>query len=467
MQRVFCDQIINTDGSVLGEGPEMVEILAGRYLRGSPDIEAGRRDSEGPQFEVTFAQPFAIASTLVTVGQYKLYLAHRQKFPDRYLDELELERKQWFYGDGQPKYISIKEARAILEARRLLGPSNTGLHRLEACRFQQADHFPIHYVNWLDARGYVEWLSECTGQPYRLPSEAEWEYAARAGTTTPYFWGETIPDELDKLIEVSRKALFPGGMTGRKRRGFPPAKFFPPNAWGIYRNYHITEWCEDAWYVNYVGAPNDGSAWEPNFCDLRGSEYTGRVLRGGLRSAARFCRSGYSFGNEHTGFRVALDIQPSLLESARNHPDIRIVKSEYGLTGQARFELGNQVSQTYFMPQETVNVAPKRAHTKPRIFYDPQDYSRIQPSPSSRNDEKIFGKIFASAGIMVVCWFMTWAICAAMVRSGIDEVNLFIVWLVPQAVFWFSVIGLIYGISAVSLILKWIWRGLKRIINSN
>lgn len=307
MFRVFRDQIADSVGIRLDDGPEMVEIPAGHYLRGSPDTEAGRRDSEGPQVEVTIDRPFAIGATLITVGQYKLYLAHRKRFPNRQWDERDLKTTETYFLDGKWQYLTRLEGDAILESRGLFGPANPALRRLAARRFQQADHFPVHYVNWYDARGYAEWLSECTGQNYRLPSEAEWEYVARAGTATSYSWGETIPEELAQLISASGNAIYPGGMTGRKRRGFPPAAFFRPNAWGIYRNYCIGEWCEDAWHKNYVGAPNDGSAWIANDRGPRRSDYTERVLRGGTRSACRGCDGG-GYRSAHRGFRVARDI---------------------------------------------------------------------------------------------------------------------------------------------------------------
>lgn len=309
MCRIFRDQILNFVGNKLDDGPEMVEIPTGRYLRGSPETEAGREDSEGPQSEVTMGQPFAMGATPITVGQYKLYLAHRKRFPDRQWDEQDLAIIESNYTGWWSKHMTLLEYKALLESREFLRQANPDLRRLVACRYQQADHFPVHYINWYDARGYAQWLSECTGQSYRLPSEAEWEYAARAGTATPYFWGESMSEELEKKISASHYALYLNGMRGRNRRGFSPAKFFPPNAWGIYRSYRVAEWCEDAWHANYVGAPNDGSVWIANDRGARMSDLTKRVLRGdGARSARRRGDGGCYRCALH-GFRVARDIK--------------------------------------------------------------------------------------------------------------------------------------------------------------
>jgi formylglycine-generating enzyme required for sulfatase activity len=307
MNRVFRDQIISSDGTLVDEGPEMVEIPAGRYLRGSPASEADRRDTEGPQLKVTIARPFALSATQVTVGQYKLYLAHRQCFPNRQWDEHDWQIKVPMVIGGNVEWFTRLEQHTILEKKGLLSPTNPEIRLLAARRFQQADHFPAHYINWYDGRGYAEWLSERTGHNYRLPSEAEWEYAVRAGMTTPYASGETMSEELDKLISACGKATYPGGMTGRKRRGFPPAKFFAPNEWGIYPNYCVDEWCEDAWQENYHDAPTDGSARPPFYCDFTGSDYILRVVRGGTRFASRRGDGG-GFRNRYRGFRIALDM---------------------------------------------------------------------------------------------------------------------------------------------------------------
>ena len=131
---------------------------------------------------------------------------------------------------------------------------------------------PVILVSWKDAQAYVAWLSEQTGQPYRLLSEAEWEYACRAGTTTRYSWGDDPPTPEQANFDETTKV------------GSCPA-----NSWGLYDMHgNVWEWVEDCWNEGYEGAPNDGSAWTGGDCNRR-------VLRGGswvnapgaLRSASR------------------------------------------------------------------------------------------------------------------------------------------------------------------------------------
>jgi formylglycine-generating enzyme required for sulfatase activity len=164
---------------------------------------------------------------------------------------------------------------------------------------------PVIDVSWNDAKDYVSWLSRKTGKPYRLLSEAEWEYAARAGSTTTYSWG----DEID-----CGKASYDGGRgsdcaahTGRSSlRGTQLVGKYTANRWGLYDMLgNVWEWCEDNWHPDYHGAPEDGSAW-------RGGDASMRILRGGawnygpsaLRSADRnwFPRDGRT---SFMGFRVA------------------------------------------------------------------------------------------------------------------------------------------------------------------
>jgi formylglycine-generating enzyme required for sulfatase activity len=147
-------------------------------------------------------------------------------------------------------------------------------------------------VSWDDAKAYVEWLGKETGQPYRLLSEAEWEYACRAGKTTRYWWGDALP--------TPEQANF-----GRKKGGTTAVDTYPANPWGL-RDMHgnVWEWVEDCWNESYAGAPKDGVAWTTGDCGRR-------VLRGGswrnlpqhLRSANRDrYRAGIRSSN--TGFRV-------------------------------------------------------------------------------------------------------------------------------------------------------------------
>jgi formylglycine-generating enzyme required for sulfatase activity len=206
-----------------GEGPLMVVIPAGRYLMGSPANEPERSDDDGPQHEVNIAKPFAMGVYAVTFDEYDRFCDSRKR--DRPGDE------KWGRGDR-----------------------------------------PVINVSWDDAQAYCTWLTEQTGRPYRMPSEAEWEYACRAGTTTPFHFGERItPDQ----------ANFDGNQTynrsakGEYRKKTTPVGSFPPNAFGLHDMHgNVWEWCQDAWHGSYNGAPTDGLAWE-------GGGSLSRVLRGG------------------------------------------------------------------------------------------------------------------------------------------------------------------------------------------
>ena len=162
---------------------------------------------------------------------------------------------------------------------------------------------PVINVSWEDSVAYTEWLSEKTGGRYRLPSEAEWEYAARAGSTTKYSWGN----------EIGHNRANCGGC-GRQwssKSKTAPVDAFSPNGWGLHDMHgNVSEWVQDCWNDSYRGAPMDGSAWETGHCGFR-------VLRGGswfnnpgfLRSATRLggtTRKRYHF----VGFRVARTLTP-------------------------------------------------------------------------------------------------------------------------------------------------------------
>jgi formylglycine-generating enzyme required for sulfatase activity len=163
---------------------------------------------------------------------------------------------------------------------------------------------PVDRVSWHDAIEFCVHLSEKTGRQYRLPSEAEWEYACRGGTSTPFNVGKTITTDIANYVGEHTFASEPKGIY---RHVTTDVGSFPPNAYGLYDMHgNVWEWCADAWHDNYVGAPTDGRAWESGEHDLR-------VLRGGCwhdppdlcRSAARL--KAMSRENEdYFSFRVAL-----------------------------------------------------------------------------------------------------------------------------------------------------------------
>ncbi|MDZ7792050.1 MAG: SUMF1/EgtB/PvdO family nonheme iron enzyme [Xanthomonadales bacterium] len=234
--------------------PEMVVIPAGGFMMGSPSGEPGRDDDEGPQHRVR-VPAFALAETEVTFAQWDACVAaggcsHR---PD---DE------GWGKGDQ-----------------------------------------PVINVSWNDAQEYVRWLSEETGEDYRLPSEAEWEYAARAGTTTRFNTGNCISTD---QANFDGKYPAAGCPKGRDRSRAVPVGSFAPNDFGLYDLHgNVWELAQDCWNDSYRGATSDGSAWMSGDCGravLRGGSwnYGGQSLRSGLRS--RLTR-----GNRYddVGFRPA------------------------------------------------------------------------------------------------------------------------------------------------------------------
>jgi formylglycine-generating enzyme required for sulfatase activity len=174
---------------------------------------------------------------------------------------------------------------------------------LPPCRCQGARR-PVDRVSWHDTREFCKRLSEKTGRAYRLPSEAEWEYACRARTTTPFYFGKTITTDLANYVGEHTYRSEPKGVY---RHEATEVGSFPPNAFGLYDMHgNVWEWCADAWLDNYIGAPTDGSAWE------RGST-SRHVLRGGCwHDPPDLCRSAARLGQEATegedffGFRVAL-----------------------------------------------------------------------------------------------------------------------------------------------------------------
>ena len=167
---------------------------------------------------------------------------------------------------------------------------------------------PVENVSWDDAQEFCRKLSQKTGKKYGLPSEAQWEYACRAGTETPFYFGETITTD-----SVNYDSNYPFGDTpkGEYREQTTPVNKFLPNNFGLYDMHgNVWEWCEDGWHENYQNAPREGSAWNENDSQIN---LNIRSLRGGSwNSYSGRCRSAYrykfiaDYRCNYFGFRLAL-----------------------------------------------------------------------------------------------------------------------------------------------------------------
>jgi formylglycine-generating enzyme required for sulfatase activity len=239
--------------------PEMVVVPGGTFMMGSPENEAGRYSNEGPQRLVTIATPFALGKFEITSVEWSACVAHKGcESPTGWVDPdagFQVLLRHYLNFTGWP-------------------PS------------------PHPQASWEKAKQYVAWIAKLTDKPYRLLTEAEWEYAARAGKQTRYSWG-------DEIGTGNASCNGCGALSAQVGQ-------FAPNKFGLYDMHgNVSEWVEDCYNDNYDGAPTDGSAWT-----ARGG-CPHRVVRGGsredvperLRSASR---SGYptGFENMNLGFRV-------------------------------------------------------------------------------------------------------------------------------------------------------------------
>ena len=176
--------------------------------------------------------------------------------------------------------------------------------QLPPCRFKGPDR-PVENVTWDEAQEFCRKLSRTTGRTYRLPTEAQWEYACRAGTATAFAFGPTLTTDLANYVG---EHVYAGGPVGVYRHVTTPVGSFPPNAWGLYDLHgQVWEWCLDPWHADYAGAPADGSGV------AGGGDATQRVMRGGswhdtpdaCRSAVR-SKFAPGEGEDYIGLRVVL-----------------------------------------------------------------------------------------------------------------------------------------------------------------
>ena len=250
----------------LGSGAilDMVAIPGGTFVMGSPNTEAERFDNEGPQQTVNIP-PFFMGKYEVTQAQYQAVMGNNPAF---------------FKG-----------------AKR-----------------------PVELISWDEAVKFCQKLSQKISKTCRLPSEAEWEYACRAGTTTPFYFGETITPD---LVNYDGNVSYGAAPKGLYREQTTDVGSFPPNAFGLYDMHgNVWEWCADPWHDNHEGAPSDGRVWDGSSNNNRyqnydllvniKNNYRTRLLRGGswnfdpayCRSAIRDFSNAPDHANEYIGFRV-------------------------------------------------------------------------------------------------------------------------------------------------------------------
>jgi formylglycine-generating enzyme required for sulfatase activity len=233
--------------------PEMIVIPAGEFLMGSPVTEQDRYGDEGPQHKVVIGKPFAVSKFVVTFADWDACAAV----------------------GGCPQASDSTFGRGTR---------------------------PVINVTWDEAKQYVDWFARMTGRPYRLLTEAEWEYAARAGTTTAYSWG-------DEVGVNNANCNGCGSMWDNRQTA--PVGSFKPNAFGLYDMHgNVWEWVEDCYHIDYADAPTDGSSWTAGDCSRR-------LRRGGawgyipriLRSADRGGDSPVN-RSAFVGFRIARTLSP-------------------------------------------------------------------------------------------------------------------------------------------------------------
>ena len=264
--------------------PEMVVVPGGQFIMGSAPTEPNRLAREGPQHQVVIERPFAIGKFHVTVDQFAAFVAETGY-------------------DAGTRCSTEEDGKFEQRERSWRNPG-----------FNQSASHPAVCLSWNDATAYASWLATKTGRSYRLLTEAEWEYAARAGTTTAFFFGDDEKDfcRYGNGLDQTGKAVIPGA---KKWPNIPcndrhpyaaPVGSFLPNRFGLYDMHgNAWQWVEDCSHESYQGAPSDGAPWTSGDCNIR-------IRRGGywlnpsavLRTAARLPAPA-GFRGQSTGFRLA------------------------------------------------------------------------------------------------------------------------------------------------------------------
>ncbi|NID14326.1 formylglycine-generating enzyme family protein [Luteibacter yeojuensis] len=289
--QVFADRFVDTTG----QAPAMVVVPTGRFVMGSPEGENGHDANEAPAHEVQVGKGFAMARSSVTIGQFRDFVRASGYVP-----------QSQSLGGGS---VYDEQSGGLRDE-----PSVTWQDDYVGKPGQ--DRLPVINVSWNDAKAYADWLSKRTGKTYRLPSEAEFEYALRAGSSTRYWWGDGNPPARAENLTGGNDRSGSGRRWSNAFAGYKdgywgpaPVMSFSPNPFGLYdMGGNVSEWVADCWHDNYVRAPRTAEAWVNPGCARR-------VIRGGSwGSAPNMVRSAYRQGasadlrNARVGFRVVREL---------------------------------------------------------------------------------------------------------------------------------------------------------------
>jgi len=308
----------------------MLRIPAGSFEMGAPQTEAESSDRERPVHRVTLGE-FLLGQTPITQAQWRAVAQWRPSKAGRastcplckHTDSRVLESRNPERGgrvrrrreclncdfrfttyEGWRLCPNCQHIDSRVLEMRLAGEDDTIYRRREClyCDFRfttyeqqeepNSSNFldpnpsnfkdqrrPVEQVSWLDALEFCRRLQQRTGRHYTLPSEAQWEYACRAGTTTPYNCGATISTE---LANYDAREMYGVGEKGEYRKQTMGVASFPANRWGLHDMHgNVWEWCADQWHGNYEGAPDDGSAWIDEGAKENNNDMKGLLLRGG------------------------------------------------------------------------------------------------------------------------------------------------------------------------------------------
>jgi formylglycine-generating enzyme required for sulfatase activity len=289
--QVFDDRYVDLPGKT----PAMVVIPTGSFRMGAPDSDNDQNDTELPQHPVAIDKGFAMARSAITVEQFR-----------------EFVRASGYV----PESVKLGGASVYDERSGALRDDEQASWEDDYAGHPAAGNLPVVNISWNDAKAYADWLSQRTGKVYRLPSETEFEYALRGGTSNRYWWGDSAPARPVENLTGSGDRSHSGRRWSHAFRGYKdgfwgpaPVMSFAANPFGLFDiNGNVSEWVQDCWHDNYVRAPNDNTAWINPGCSAH-------VVRGGSwGSSPEQVDSAYRQGVDgsvrsgRVGFRVVREL---------------------------------------------------------------------------------------------------------------------------------------------------------------